>query len=154
MPNYGSTISRLVKIPYLISITNNSWDEFLFDGYWLVFNEDSRFKAHAIDGFRVVEGPICPFGGCVLHLSDGMVAYGMYGEDDLFQFQTHVFDLETEQEIQIGEMRPYFDRSGPEYFLGGRLLWTEHRGEGIGDDCGNYHSADADYMLFWKDIEF
>ncbi len=139
---------------YNLSLDNNSWFEFRFDGKWLVFNERSRFNAHSLDGTRVVEGPLCAFGGCLIHLSNAMVAYALWGEDDLDQMQTFVFDLESEQVLRITDLRPYFDRSGPEYFLDGRLLWVEFRGKTITDDCGNQHLGYPGDMLFWKDIEF
>ncbi len=138
---------------YSISMDHDSY-EFLFDGKWLVYNDSSRFNAHTIDGTRVIEGPVCPFGGCLLHLSSGMVAYALEGEDDLKQTQTYVFDLESEQIMRITDLRPYFDKGSPQYFLDGRLVWSEFRGKTISDDCGDTHPGYPGLMLFWKDIEF
>ncbi|MBN2492940.1 MAG: hypothetical protein JXR96_00010 [Deltaproteobacteria bacterium] len=129
--------------------------DFQIEGSWIVLHHNNIY-AFDIESGQELHVTSCGYADCGFLVSEGMVAYVRRGEDGLDQLQTHVFELESGQHRQMSDMWPYFDGSAPTSFKDGRLMWSEVRGNGLGDGCGNYRGTDPHptEMLFWKDIEF
>ena len=137
-----------------LSGDNNRFNDFGFDGAWLAFEVAGGIRAFSVDGIHEIDVAWCKF-LCDINLSEGKIAYTQQGADGLDQTQVHVFDLATEVDSQITDVRPYYDGASVHGFLNGRLLWSEVRGLWtLFDDCGNVRVGTSSELLFWKDIEF
>jgi hypothetical protein len=126
-----------------------------FKGSWYLALAGGTIRAWNIDTSSSTVVTNCYIGDCHFALGDGYVAFDIYGEDGLTQRQVYAVNLDTDEELKLTNLRPFYDGAMPKSMKGVRLLWGEGRGETNRDDCGNTRDAsDRTGLFFIRDFEF